>query len=264
MDIFLPYDYIDRNENTFTESTIAYITPVGENKMLYKDISSNNMASKTYVRKSKKASKRKAKNKNKRQDQRIKKLEEFIYPNIEYKSMDVLANDAAISSSGYANQPMMQIAQGTANNERIGDSVSLVHHGITMTLRRQDSSNVVRILWVYTPSTTALGIDDVLEYGNYTTHTNNVFSSPYKRKSATAENTYKVLFDKVYKFGQDDDVICDKYNLVPWKKPRKLSFNSTGQVMPENYQLQILAISDSTASGHPTISYVCRTKFYDL
>ena len=159
---------------------------------------------------------------------------------------------------------MMQLAQGTQNNERIGDSVSLMHHAVTMTLRRQDSSNVVRIIWAYTPSTTALSISDVLEYGNYTTYSNQVFSSPYKRKSPTAETTYKVLFDKVYKFGTDDDVICDKYNLVPFKKPRKMSFNSVGQVMPENYQLQILAISDSTASGHPTISYVCRTKYYDI
>ena len=223
------------------------------------------MSTKTYASKTKrKIRKRRPKTKNKQQDRRISKLEKFIYPTIEYKSRDIIGTDAPISSSGYANQPMMQIEQGNGHNQRIGDSVALMQHGVTMTLRAADSTNVVRVLWVVTPSTTAVSITDVLEYGNFTTYSNNVFSSPYKRKAATSETTYRVLFDKVYKFGTDDAVICDKYALKPYKDPKKLSFNSVGSVMPENYQLQILAISDSTAAGHPTISYVCRTKYYDL
>lgn len=234
----------------------------------YEELLSNNkytMATRTYASKTKRKNrKRRPKTKNKQQDRRISKLEKFIYPTIEYKSRDILGTDVSISSSGYSNQPMMQIEQGTANNQRIGDSVALMQHGVTMTLRAVDSTNIIRILWVATPSTTAVSITDVLEYGNYTVYKDNVFSSPYKRKSATAETTYKVLFDKVYKFGTDDAVICDKYALKPYKDPKKLSFNSVGSVMPENYQLQILAISDSDAAGHPKISYVCRTKYYDL
>lgn len=227
--------------------------------------SSYKMSTKTYAAKVKRPSrKRWSKNKNTQQDRRIKKLEQMIYPSLEYKSKDIVAVDVGISSSGYENYPMMQIEQGDGADQRVGDSVALVQHGVTMTLRAADSTNVIRILWIVTPSTTALNINDVLEYGNYSTDTNNVFSSPYKRKAVTSENTYRVLFDKVYKFGSDDAVICDKYALKPYKNPKKLSFNSDAQVMPENYQLQILAISDSTTAGHPTISYVCRTKYYDL
>ena len=223
------------------------------------------MSTKTYAAKVKRPQrKRRAKNKNAQQDRRLKKLEQMIYPTIEYKSRDIVGTDQAISSSGYSNEPMMQIEQGNNLNQRIGDSVALMQHGVTMTLRAADSTNVIRILWVVTPSSTPVVINDVLEYGNYTTYSNNVFSSPYKRKAVTSENTYRVLFDKVYKFGSDDAVICDKYALKPFSKPKKLSFNSVGSVMPENYQLQILAISDSTTAGHPTISYVCRTKYYDL
>ena len=85
------------------------------------------MSTKTYASKTKrKTRKRRPKTKNKQQDRRISKLEKFIYPTIEYKSRDIVATDAPISSSGYANQPMMQIEQGTANNQRIGDSVALM------------------------------------------------------------------------------------------------------------------------------------------
>lgn len=207
---------------------------------------------------------KKAKSVNGRQNQRIAKLEKLIYPSIEKKSRDVTAFGVAISSSGYSNQPMMQLEQGDGPNQRIGDKVTLLRHDVCMTLAAQDTTQSVRVIWFYTPSTTALDIDDVLEYGNYTTDNDMVFSSPYRRKAPTAENTYKVLFDKVYHFRSTDRVITDKYSLIPNKNGRQVNFQSDGSVMPENYQLQIVAISDSTASGHPAISYVCRTKYIDL
>ena len=118
----------------------------------------------------KKRPQRKAKNKNARQDQRIKKLEQMIYPSVERKSRDVTALAAQIPSSGYSNQPMFQLEQGNGANQRIGEKVTLLSHNVTMTLAAQDTTNSLRIMWVVTPSTTALGIDDVLEYGNYTVH----------------------------------------------------------------------------------------------
>jgi hypothetical protein len=212
----------------------------------------------------KKSKLRKAKTVDGRQNQRIKKLEQTVYPALEKKSRDIVAVSAPISSSGYANQPMCQIEQGDGANQRSGDKVTLKAHEVSMTLSAQDTTNSIRVLWIVTPSTTALGIDDVLEYGNYTTRGDLVFSSPYLRKPATAENTYKVLFDKVYHFESDRRLMTDKYLLDVPKAGRQLNFNSVGSVMPENYQLQILAISDSTASAHPAISYVCRSKYIDL
>lgn len=199
-----------------------------------------------------------------KQNQRIAKLEQLIIPAIERKSRDITAFAAGISSSGYANQPMFQLEQGDGNNQRTGDKVTLLSHQVSMTLAAQDTTNSIRILFVVTPSTTALAIDDVLEYGNYTTHGDAVFSSPYKRKAVTAENTYKVMFDKVYHFHDSQRLLTDKYELIPKKNGKQMQFNSTGSVMPENYQLQLLAISDSTASGHPAISYVVRSKYIDL
>ena len=207
---------------------------------------------------------KKAKTTDGRQNQRIKKLESLILPSIERKSRDINAFGASISSSGYANQPIFQLEQGDANNQRVGDKVTLLKHQVSMTLASQDSTNSVRVMFIVTPSTTALAISDVLEYGNYTTHGDAVFSSPYKRKANTAENTYKVMFDKVYHFKSDMRLITDKYELVPAKNGKQVQFQSAGSVMPENYQLQILAISDSTSAGHPAISYTVRSKYIDM
>ena len=219
-----------------------------------------------FKRAQKKRKPKKAKSTDGKQNQRISKLERLVLPSIERKSRDIRAISAAISSSGYANQPMFQLEQGTANNQRIGDKVTLLSHQVNMSLVKAllDTTQTMRIMFIVTPSTTALTIDDVLEYGNYTTHADLVFSSPYKRKADTAENTYRVLFDKVYHFKDNQRVHTDKYQLMPNKNGKQVQFNSTGSVMPENYQLQLLAISDSTASPHPVISYVVRSKYLDL
>ena len=222
------------------------------------------MPKNTYKKPQKRRKQKKAKSTNGRQNQRISMLEKLVYPAIERKSRDVFASSAPISSSGYANQPMFQLEEGDANNQRIGDKVTLMSHDVSMTLASQDTTNSIRIIWLVTPSTTALAVDDVLEYGNYTTDGNLVFSSPYQRKASGAENTFRVLFDKVYHLKADEALQTDKYQLIPKKSGKELSFQSAGSVMPENYQLQILAISDSTAIGHPVISYVCRSKYIDL
>ena len=191
---------------------------------------------------------------NGKQNKRIRKLEQLILPSIERKSRDVTAFATPISSSGYANQPMFQLEQGDANNQRVGDKVTLMKHQVSMTLAAQDSTNSIRVLFIVTPSTTALDIDDVLEYGDYTTDGDMVFSSPYRRKAPSAENTYRVLFDKVYHFRSDMRLITDKYDLIPKKNGKQVQFQSAGSVMPENYQLQLLAISDSTAAGPPIVT----------
>jgi hypothetical protein len=200
-----------------------------------------------------------------KQNSRLKKLEKIVLHAPEKKSRDINAFGVGISSSGYSNQPMVQLESGNGRNARVGDKVTLMSSNVSMTLASQDTTNSIRIIFIANPSTTALAMTDVLEYGNYTTHGDAVFSSPYRRRAPTAENTYKILFDKVYHFKDNQRLITDKYTLrgVP-KGGKQLNFNSDGSVMPENYNVQLLAISDSTASPHPAISYTVRSKFIDL
>ena len=91
-------------------------------------------ASKSFRKARKPKKQRKARKKDARQDQRLKHLEQLVLPSIEYKTNDVTASQAPVGdvSIPYVNQPMMQIAQGTGADERIGDKITVLSHNVTM------------------------------------------------------------------------------------------------------------------------------------
>lgn len=215
--------------------------------------------------KSKKQSKRK-KTKDSKQDKRIAKLENIVYPSIEWKTKDVLSTAVAISTAGYANYPMFQLAKGDTNSTRIGDSCSLRYGTLHITLKKStaDGANMFRVLLVSTPSATHASLSDVLEYHSYQSHGDMVFSSPYQVKATNNEQTYKRLFDKVYRLDADMDKIVDKIQVPLPKKGLKCEFVGDGLVSPNNYNVSLLVISDSSAAPHPNIAYVMRWKYIDL
>lgn len=219
---------------------------------------------KTYVKSARKRKARKAKTTDGRQNQRIKKLENTLYPSIEKKVKDLLTIEAAISTTPYVNQPMLQIAQGINADQRVGDFVNLLSMRVMQTIKKGDSQNTIRVLWVATPSTSTLTIGDVLEYGDYATDGDLVFSSPYRRVPINAEMTYNVLFDKVYNIETNDSQIQDRYFLKNPKRGRRCSFVGAGSVQPNNFKLHLIAISDSSAVAHPLLSMVLRSTYNDL
>lgn len=216
-----------------------------------------------------KAPAKKAKKKNRKgeakQNARIKKLENLILPAIEYKSKDQVNATWTVDSNGRVNYPMFALEQGDGNNQRIGDKVTLLSHALHMTIARGDSNQALRLMFVVTPSNTAITLNDVLEYSSWATYGDLVFSSPYRKRASTSETTYKVLFDKVYHFEDSLRLITDKVILKPGgAKGRQCQFNSTGNVQPENYQLLMMAISDSSAPADPAVNIVVRSKYFDL
>ena len=158
-------------------------------------------ASKSFRKARKPKKQRKARKKDARQDQRLKHLEQLVLPSIEYKTNDVTASQAPVGdvSIPYVNQPMMQIAQGTGADERIGDKITVLSHNVTMKINSSDSTNVVRVIWVYTESTDTLAPSDILQY---TSTADYGLISPYKLKSTNNNIKYKILFDKIYKLTQ--------------------------------------------------------------
>jgi hypothetical protein len=213
--------------------------------------------------------KHKKKSIDKRQDRQIKKLKkdvERIKNAIEWKTKDVLTTAVSITTAGYANYPMFQIARGEGNDQRNGDSVSLRYGTLHITLKKStsDGSNMFRVLLVQTPSATPATLSDILEYGDYTTDGDLVFSSPYKVKSTNSEQTYKRFFDKVYEIPADKDKIVDKIKIKLPKKGKKLEFVGNGSVAPNNYNLSLLVISDSSVAPHPNVAYIMRWKYIDL
>jgi len=199
-----------------------------------------------------------------KQDKRIKKLEDIVYPSIEWKTKDVTAFDADVSNSGYENYPMFQLAKGDTNSTREGDKVSLRYGTLHLSLTRGDTSNIVRILVVATPSATHAGLSDVLEYHSYSSNADGVFSSPYQVKATNNEQTYKVLADRIIQLPNDRSTITAKIPIKFPKKGRSCEFVGDTSVSPNNYNVSLLMISDSTGAPHPKASYVMRWKYIDL
>lgn len=208
--------------------------------------------------------KRSGKSTNEKQNRRIKRLENIVYPSIEWKSKDIVAYSTAIPNSGYANYPMFQLAKGDTNSTREGDKVSLRYGTLHLSLTRGDTSNIIRVMIVATPSATPLGLADVLEYASATSHGDLPFSSPYQLKASNNEQTYKVLADRVYQLTNDMSTVTDKIKIKFPKKGRSCEFVGDSSVSPNNYNVSLLMISDSTASPHPKASYAMRWKYIDL
>ena len=202
--------------------------------------------------------------KNSQQDRRIKKLENIVYPSIEWKNRDLTAFDADITNAGYQNYPMFQLAKGDTNSTREGDKVSLRRGTLHLSLTRGDTSNIIRVLVVVTPSATYAGLSDVLEYHSYSANANGVFSSPYQVKATNSEQTYTVLADRTYQLKGDMSTVTAKIPIKMPKKGKSCEFVGDGSVAPNNFNISLLMISDSTASPHPKASYVMRWKYIDL
>jgi hypothetical protein len=205
-----------------------------------------------------------SKSTNAKQNKRIKKLENIVYPSIEWKNKDLTAFQANITNAGYQNYPMFQLAKGDTNSTRVGDKVSLRRGTLHLSLTRGDTSNVIRVLIVATPSATFAGLSDVLEYHSFTANGEGVFSSPYQVKATNSEQTYKVLADRLFQLDGDKSTVTAK---IPIKIPKKginCEFVGDSSVAPNNYNISVLMISDSTATPHPKASYVMRWKYIDL
>lgn len=206
----------------------------------------------------------KRKSTDRKQNKRIKKLEDLIIPSLEWKSFDVTASSVNISNAGYENYPMFQLAKGSTNFTRNGDKVSLRHGTLYLALTRGDTSNIVRVMIVATPSATHAGFSDVLEYHSTSSHGDLVFASPRQVKATNSEQTYEVLYDNIYQLKNDMSTVVDKIKIKLPKKGKSCEFVGDGSVAPNNYNLSLLIISDSTATPHPTASYAMRWKYLDL
>jgi len=101
--------------------------------------------------------------------EKVAKLEQLIYPGIDWKTKDTKAIAANIANTPYQNYPMCAIGQGSGNDQRTGDKVSLRHGTLYLSLTRGDTSNIIRVLLVKTPSSTFAGLSDVLEYHDVST-----------------------------------------------------------------------------------------------
>lgn len=196
----------------------------------------------------------------------------FIMKVIENKQVNALRPPIFVTSSGYdaqvvgdTIQPTMR--QGTEDGDqtvgssaRIGNSITLMRTAIKFNFdvaATSESYNKWRVIVVEsTEGNQAIAAVDVLEnptspfISQYTTKTNN-------------NKRYKVLFDRIFETNRGHNG-AKFYNFIKkyGKAGREVNYSGSPET-PTNYNINILAWSDSTVAPHPTMAYTLRHSYKD-
>ena len=213
----------------------------------------------------------------KAQNQRIRSLEKFVYKTIENKQVNY-ANTGGnnISTAGYVGSQFLSLDTGPedgaalGDEARIGNSITLMSQDIRcyMTQSTTDTYNRVRMIIVESvDGNESLAIDDVLLYGDYSTHGQLVFNSPYTTKTDTNKR-YKIHMDKTFELNSyaqgASKVITHKVKYRQNKSPGKvLEYDGPGEVNANNHRLSVMWISDSAEATHPIVYYSVRSTYKD-
>lgn len=214
--------------------------------------------------------------KDKKQDNRIKKLESFIYKTIENKQVNFSDVARNITTGGYSTGGFLSLSVGAEDGSVLGDPARI---GNTITLMSQtfnfnfissatDTYNQLRVLLVESmDGNQPLSIGDILQYPSYTLHGNLVFTSPYTTKTNT-NRRYKVHMDKSFvlsglpTFGGAPPVKNIKHS-IRWKNGKLCEYEGPGATSPTNHRVSLIVISDSSTLGHPQMNYSSRSSYKD-
>lgn len=220
---------------------------------------------------------RKKVRKDKKQDKRIKSLEKFVYKTIENKQINNYQISSNVDNSWLSVAGLFYLDQGTSDgalsgdSARVGNSVTLMKQAYKINLKLsqgvgQDQYNQIRIIMVESPeASTTLAPRDILAYWQYATHGDLVFCSPYTTK-ATFNHKYKIHFDKVFTLTQDTSPCRTLNHTVKFREngsPGKVVAFDDNNVYPSNHRITLLAISDSGALLHPSLSVAMRATYKD-
>lgn len=211
--------------------------------------------------------------KDKKQDNRLKTLENFVYKTIENKQINSY-NVSNVDTSWVSIAAQFYLTEGSGDGQNSGDAARI---GNSVTLMRQafqfnfkipatgigiDSWNQVRLLVVESKDgSQTLDPRDILQYWQYATHGDLVFSSPYTTK-ATTNKMYKVHLDRVFTLNQTKDPCKVIKHAVKYKGGKVITFDGLN-VYPNNHRFTCLAISDSAAALHPVMNQSMRATYKD-
>ena len=131
-----------------------------------------------------------------------------------------------------------------------------------------DGYNRMRVIIVETvDGNVTLNLGDILQYDDYSIYNNLVFVSPYTTKTDT-NRRYKIHSDRVFELNSKAKgaTAYHKENIKFRERgsPGKLlEFDGPLSSFPNNHNLMIFAISDSTVSPHPRVTVAIRSTYKD-
>lgn len=227
---------------------------------------------------------KKSKRKNKKRSSASKALtlakqnKKLIMKTLELKQIEYKNTLLNVSSAGVRDGAFLQVSQGPADGSPVGGVATGARIGNKITLLRQmfnihitqnpsgvlDDWNRCRILIVEAlDGNQPILISDVLQYSNYATDNDLVFSSPYTTKTTT-NRRYKVCFDKTFELNYRANAASRVMKYVKkWGKTGKVVDFNDNAAAPIDHQMTMLFISDSTSLPHPIVNYSVRSSYRD-
>lgn len=165
-------------------------------------------------------------------------------------------------STGLVQCVSNNIAQGTGENQRIGDKITPKKLRLMYALEGADDYNLVRVLVVQWRQTTASGAPTLSEV---LTDNNSVYAPLGFYDEDHIPSQCKVLYDKLHMLnGSTSSPIQAKVvrKTISKFKGKKIDFEA-GSTNVGNNHIYVLMISDSTAIAHPSVTLNARFEYTD-
>lgn len=197
-----------------------------------------------------------------------KQNKKMINKTIENKQDEYKNTNLSVSTSGVRDGAFCNIAQGATDEQRVGNSVTLMKQQFDIFATQNpngviDDWNRMRVLIVESlDGSQPILLSDVLQYSSYSSDSDLVFSSPYTTKTST-NRRYRVHYDKTMELNRYGNGATRSLKFTKkWKKGKVLNFDDASQP-PTNHQFSLLFISDSDAVPHPLVNYSVRSTYKD-
>lgn len=219
-----------------------------------------------------KAAKRKSNNVAKKALSLAKQNKKMINKTIENKQVNALRPPIFVTSAGYDAQVVGDTIQPTmrqgvedgdqtvGSSARIGNSITLLRTALKFNFdvaATSESYNKWRVIVVEsTEGNQTIAAVDVLE------NPTSPFVSQYTTKT-NSNKRYKILFDRIFECNRGHNG-AKFYNYIKkyGKTGRVVDYSGSPET-PTNYNINILAWSDSTVAPHPTMAYTLRHTYKD-
>lgn len=180
-----------------------------------------------------------------------------LKPAIEIKCLDVTGTNS-VSTTGYLQQLICPIVQGTTQNTRVGDKIAV--HGFD-----------IRSVWFLpsvTPDYNNLArfslIEDRASAGVNNT-VSSVFTSVLAPVYAPFGSKYVVHFDQFALLSQNGPSNSFRRKMLMFKKPKIVQFSATSgtyaDIAIRNFF--VIGLSDSTVATNPSQSFWIRVLYSD-
>jgi len=172
--------------------------------------------------------------------------------NIEYKILDTVeSSGGAIDYTGGLTT-LNSVPQGTADNQRIGDSLKVQNETMRYYITRNGADCDVRIMLIWDEQNQATSTSDILE-------STGGFLSVVSPKNYDLRFRSKVLYDKLHHVTSNDPIVNGEC-IMPINLHTQ--FNAASTTIRTG-ALKLLAVSNVVTTNLPKLFYHSRMSFTD-